>query len=221
MGPITLIQFYRVLFLLTPFASRISGALSETDSALLSKNYVSPINEVRDSPLERVKVKQESGFDGRVRSIRFSFKPEQDYKPNKGATRDGLYSSFNDFNFYPIRGNYNQNIGLPTRQTVSIEEASRQLPHSKSRSSATIESSRSKREIEKHLPNNEMDDLETAEAKVFRPLFVYRQQISRRLKLQNDRQSNNNRRQILSRTKPRFDRYYYPYQYYPTNPYFF
>ena len=71
---------------------------------------------------------------------------------------------------------------------------------------------RSRRSIEPALSNNDLDDLQAEEAKVFRPLFAYRQQVSRRLKLQNDKISGGDRRRNLRKSNNYG--YYDPYHYY-------
>lgn len=109
---------------------------------------------------------------------------------------------------------------------IQLEEDSKVLPLSELTSPTAVKSSRPKREAKQTLPNNEaVDDLETAEANVFRPLFVYRQQVSRRLKLRNEKKANNNFRQVRSRANPRFNSYsspyYYPYRYSPGYTYYY
>lgn len=55
-------------------------------SGSLSKNSELPAASViQDSHLEHVRVKQETGFDGKVRSIRFSLEPEKDNEKEVGA----------------------------------------------------------------------------------------------------------------------------------------
>lgn len=57
-------------------ATAVASAPSEAVNASVPKNSNLPKNETHDSHLEHVHVKQETGFDGKVRSIRFSLEPE-------------------------------------------------------------------------------------------------------------------------------------------------
>ena len=60
---------------------------TETSSTLSPKISNQKSSDVRDSPLEHIHVKQETGFDGKVRSIRFSLEPENDKNPDEKQTR--------------------------------------------------------------------------------------------------------------------------------------
>ena len=73
-----------------------------------------------------------------------------------------------------------------------------------------------KRAIQNAFVTNESDDLQADEAKVFRPLFVYRQQVSRRLKLKNDRKLDNGRirKEKINPNSYNYYDYRYPAYYY-------
>lgn len=88
--------------------------------------------------------------------------------------------------------------------------------------SLIMESLKTKRSIEKKASNNELHDLQTEEAKVFRPLFVYRQQVAKRIKLKNDKRTAGSGKNPRENQIPN-NYYYHPvpyyYQRYFYNPY--
>lgn len=80
-----------------------------------------------------------------------------------------------------------------------------------------VESIKTKRSIDNKSLNSELNDLQTDEAKVFRPLFVYRQQVAKRLRKQNDKKAGaGGSGPKIQQPKPVPNNYYYhqaPYYY--------
>ncbi|XP_033223558.1 uncharacterized protein LOC117177161 isoform X2 [Belonocnema kinseyi] len=138
---------------------------------------------------ERLRLDQDSGLDGKVRSVRFNSGVEKDLEPDDlipgirafGIPRNKLEAEpESDFKFL-----------FESRFAEDVEEPGLGDPRSKPaieaykpKISGHIERvSRSKRSIKKNSIN-EFDDLWAEEAKVFRPLFVYRQKVQKRVKNQ-------------------------------------
>ncbi|NP_001352119.1 wolbachia density suppressor isoform X1 [Nasonia vitripennis] len=185
--------------LLTSFLILLAGEIASHPTSVISsgsleRNTDLPVASTdQDSHLERVHVKQETGFDGKVRSIRFSLEPGKDEKP------------------IGVRVNHADNV-VPEVVTSSSESDSKSSSGSFSALDTAL-SSRSRRSIDQQSDKNTLDDLQAEEARVFRPLFVYRQQVARRLKIRNDRQPISGGRPRVQRTKPNYNPYYYPSDY--------
>ncbi|CAB0038916.1 unnamed protein product [Trichogramma brassicae] len=165
-----------------------------------------------DSRLERVYVKQETGFDGKVHSIRFSLDPvEADERLNERQPR-----------LSTVDATFGRQSNGPARLTDISEK---QINAFGDVSLSTASEPKSKRSLDQQAPTvsgNDFRDLDVAESKVFRPLFVYRQQVARRLKARNDRRDRASKRssrnqlqpqqtpQSQRRARPSIYNYYYP-----------
>lgn len=183
---------------------------SSTDSAV-PKLINSRVN------FERLRLDQEGGLDGKVRSVRFNSGVEKDLEPDDlipgirafGIPRNKLEAEpESDFNIL-FESRFAEDVNEPglgdPRSKPAIEAY-------KPKISGHIERvSRSKRSIKKNVIN-ELDDIQAEEAKVFRPLFVYRQQIKKRIKNQNRQKKQ--MEQVSKSKYPKKTIPYYRYNYY-------
>lgn len=120
------------------------------------------------------------------------------------------------------------------RRLLQSHEKRRSSNVTRFSSSLDSEPTRSKRSIDNESLKNELEDLQTDEAKIFRPLFVYRQQVAKRVKLRNDKRAaaagDRRRRPVQRPSNAPTDYYYYrrpslPYHYQqylydPYDPYY-
>ncbi|XP_014238261.1 uncharacterized protein LOC106659966 [Trichogramma pretiosum] len=200
-------------------SSSSSESIGNNDDAIGSSSG-SP-----DSRLERVHVKQETGFDGKVHSIRFSLDPvEADTRLNERQPRLQSTATMDATTF-----------GRQSKRPARLTDISEKRINAFDDASLSRASEpKSKRSLDQRAPtvnnnnnnnNNDFHDLDVAESKVFRPLFVYRQQVARRLKARNDRRDRASKRsskndqpqtpQSQRRARPSIYNYYYPNSYFP------
>ncbi|KAL7303324.1 hypothetical protein TKK_0004513 [Trichogramma kaykai] len=198
-------------------ASSSSSSSSSSESIGNNDDATGSSSGSPDSRLERVYVKQETGFDGKVHSIRFSLDPvEADTRLNERQPR--LSTATMDATF-------GRQSKRPARLTDISEKRINAFDDA---SLSTASEPKSKRSLDQQAPtvnnNNDFHDLDVAESKVFRPLFVYRQQVARRLKARNDRRDRASKRSSKSqpqtpqsqrRARPSIYNYYYPNSYFP------
>lgn len=167
-------------------------ALDVINEKPFSSSHEENVISIKSSPTPKSKkhqleIERETGLDGKVRSIRldnsanvsgvrvYGIPKNKEIDSRKMEKTDpkpvlrGDPRSNNAFNNSRLDNNDQVNGFI---ERIPIVDKVKEL---------------SKRSIDKNY--FELDDLETAEAKVFRPLFVYRQQVNRR-KAQKQKQKN-------------------------------
>ena len=143
------------------------------------------IQTLRDH-MKRLHLDQETGLDGKVRSVRFNSDPATNIEPDDlipGVRAFGLPK-----NKLELEPEPDITILFKSRFADEDEEPKLGDPRSKPSIEAyqpklngiieRIPLTRATRSIEKSY-FNELNDLQADEAKVFRPLFVYRQQVEK------------------------------------------
>ena len=192
----------------------ILAIFSTTDSAV--PKVINSHHNVEKLPLD-----QETGLDRKGKSVRLNSKEEKDLEPDDlvpgirafGIPRNKLEAEPEpDFSIlFESRFAEEENeprLGDP-RSKPAIEAYKPKISGHIERVPLT----RAKRSIEKNSIN-ELDDLQAEEAKVFRPLFVYRQQIQRRIKNQNRQ-----KKQMENIFKSKYPKKAMPYYHYSHNYY--
>lgn len=158
-----------------------------------------------DAQIKRLHIRNQTGFDGKVRSIRFDTAEDENKPgirayglPKKHLEDSGLIERIPLEQPYPEDTRNSRLIeayGMAKRDfenngeiervivPISVSQESRVDP--KNREARSIDG-RSESNAERN-PEGSLEDLEAQSAKVFRPLFVYRKQQAKKQRLHNAR----------------------------------
>ncbi|XP_014204363.1 uncharacterized protein LOC106636480 [Copidosoma floridanum] len=144
------------------------------------RNATGSSESVAESHVEHVQVERKTGFDGQVRSIRFGIdgSASKAQEINADATESVVVAVSSS-------GDKDPSAAMP--DVPPMEPATTDLGDIlELDKSAATKAPIVRRSVGKGASGrNELDDLEAEEAKVFRPLFVYRSQVAKRLKTRN------------------------------------
>ncbi|KAK2585535.1 hypothetical protein KPH14_010177 [Odynerus spinipes] len=191
---------------------RLDNARSE--EGRLPKRYSND-----EANIKRLHIERHTGFDGKVRNIEIQPKEERPGikaygLPKKELDNNGLLEKIHleepqSTEVLTRNARVVEAYGMTKKRLENNGKIERMPPVAiaKTEELENDASRRVARSIPKEL-ENEANDLEAQDAKVFRPLFVYRQQIAKRQKL--------NKRRDLAYSTPPYSYVYRPWvQRYP------